>query len=763
MGFKRTSEGRVFFKGADNDDRPAPSDPNSTFPADPVVNIDQTQMQILMLLKSLNTKLKSTKDTQSGMKKQLLKYRETIKILEEKTEGHQKNYIDLEQKIAQKQNETIKKTTRVEEKIKETLGQLDQAKKLVLEVEKKSGAYDNSLEQIKSEIENRRKEEEKIARRQKEIEKAQKEQGEKMVDNVAVYVALTKRMSDSEARHEALDNKIEDATSEYLKLDRKIEKALEDRSRILRKIERIENAVMETRDALNAKAMVLLTQQGAVAGIDFPMLDDDALKADPVAINRRMQEEALMPWWRRPLRIQSTSLGMMLVIALLLGWIVSQATTSAPVQVSSSDMDAPKVALDLEENNSEQLKHASNASALPAADDVVIEDPTFESAEDVLKAADNNEGVVIEREQETPDATAHINLNNEKQVLEAFEKSPESVAQALNEIEPGTPPQEKAEKIAVREEKPAPAPKTETSATSSLRQRIKPDANLPDIAKKIEQQAFEGVPEAQHDMGAIYVAGHGQIKQDLPRAILWFEEAAKNGVANAKYNLGVLYHQGMGTAQNVDRAMQLYTEAATIGHPEAQYNLGIAYIEGIGVVYNPQKAAKYFEQAAGKGVTEAAYNLGLIYENGLLGETKPDEALMWYKAAADKGSPEAKSALEQLANSLGIALSDVNRVVENVKLAKQAKPGGWVAGSESPDTPEHQHLIAQIQQELIRRKLYPGPIDGTVGSGTENAIRKFQESSGMVVDGQPTQDLLTYLKEATPRSQYVPPEVNHMN
>lgn len=752
MGFKRTSEGRVFFKGADNDDRPT-SD-SSAFPTDPVVNIDQTQMQILMLLKSLNTKLKSSKDSQAGMKKQLLKYRETIKVLEEKAEEHQKNYIDLEQKIAQKQNETIKKTTRVEDKIRETLGQLDQAKKLVLEIEKKSGAYDSSLEQIKSEIENRRKEEEKIARRQREIEKTQKEQGEKMVDNVAVYVALTKRMSDSEARQEALDNKIEDATSEYLKLDRKIEKALEDRSRILRKIERIENAVMETRDALNAKAMVLLTQQGAVAGIDFPMLEDDTLKADPVALNRRLQEEALMPWWRRPLRIQSTSLGMMLVIALLLGWIVSQATTPSPVY-APTDADTPKVALDMTESNSEHLQSASNTSALPAADNITIEDPSFEAAEDVLKAADNHEGVTIERK-------ADIDINNEKQLLETFEKSPENVAAALNEIEPGTPPQ-KEEKVAAHEEKAAPAPKAETLDSNALRQRIKPDPNLPDIAKKIEQQAFDGVPEAQHDMGAIYVAGHGQIKQDLPRAILWFEEAAKNGVANAKYNLGVLYHQGMGTAQNVERAMQLYTEAADIGHPEAQYNLGIAYIEGIGVAYNPQKAAKYFEQAAGKGVTEAAYNLGLIHENGLLGETKPDEALMWYKSAADKGSPEAKSALEQLANSLGIALSDVNRVVENVKLAKQAKPGGWVAGNESADTPEHQHLIAQIQQELIRRKLYPGPIDGHVGSGTENAIRKFQKNSGLTVDGKPTQELLTYLKDTTPRSQYVPPEVNHMN
>lgn len=772
MGFKRTSEGRVFFKGADNDDRPATSD-STPSSGESSVGIDQTQMQILMLLKALNTKIKNTKDDRTAIKKQLAGYQKTITELDAQAKEHQKNYIDLEQKVAQKQNETIKKTTRVEDKVKETLEQLKEARKLVEELEKKHDGYDGSLETLKAEIETRKAEDEKISKRQVELEKKQKEQGEKMVDNVAVYVALTKRMGDAEARHESLDNKIEDVSSEYLKLDRKIEKALEDRTRILRKIERIENAVLETRDALNAKAMVLLTQQGAVAGIDLPELDDGVLKADPVQINRRLQEETMMPVWQKPLRINALTLGLLIIIAALFGWIISQSTSSKN-RNDVQDIQTPAVVmgqnnLDLggiepsSQKTEEELAQDVLQTAPPVTEDtlqvaqVEQDNDATDVVEKILSAEDNHEGITIHRGKDLEDFQSekkNIDVNNEAEMLKAMDENPEALAAALNEIEPSSATATQK----VIDVKPQEKPEITPAAKSRLIDRIKPDPNLPEVAKKIEKQAFDGVPEAQHDMGAIYVSGHGQVKKDLARAVLWFQEAADNGVANAKYNLGVLYHQGLGVEKNIDKAMELYEQAATLGHAEAQYNLGIAYIEGIGVPYNPQKAAHYFEQSANRGVMEAAYNLGLIYENGLLGETKPDIALMWYKNAADKGSPEAKAALEQLASSLGIALSDVNRVVENVKLATKANPGGWSDGENPNNTPQYHHLIAQIQQELTRRGLYSGPIDGKTGPKTTNAIEDFQTSENLKADGLASQDLLNRLKSETPRSQYKPPK-----
>ncbi len=770
MGFKKTSEGRVFFKSPDNDDTPTTSaekkvsaPPKKT---SPILPKDQVQMQILMLLKSLNTKLKSSKDDRATIKKELVEYKATIKTLEKKTSEHETNYIDLEQKISLKQNEVGKKATRIEDSVKTTLQQLEDAKNLVKALEEKTDGYDESLEGLKEEVEKQRKTETALTRRQTTLEKTQKDQGEKMVDGVAAYVALTKRVSESEARAETLDNKIEENASEYLKLDRKIDRIIEDRSRILRKVERIEQAVLETRDALNAKAMVLLTDQG-VAGVDMPQLTDDNLHADPVALNKRLNEEAMMPWWRQPIRIQRTSFVLLLMVVLLIGWIMS-ASRNPVITAPTPDLNRappPTVSLSNIEPTLEPQTpsyETQNSEAQPIEDfaetnkrfsDVeyeIIEPyepevPLYQ--EDIAKSAEtqqmdtdfgitihngiSNPGDIKKNSQEsikTAETAPDLDINNQDQMIKTFDRDPEAVAQRLNMIEPGH-----------TEHTTTAMPKAVTTTISKssdyqrqLRKKISPDPQLTDITRQIENQAFEGVPEAQHDMGAIYVSGHGKIKKDLRRAVLWFTEAANNGVANAKYNLGVLYHQGLGVESNIDKAMELYASAAQIGHPEAQYNLGIANIEGIGVPYNPGRASRYFESAAEDGVTEAAYNLGLIHENGLLGAVRPDLALSWYKRAADAGSVEASAALKQLANSLGIDVRDVERAITSSK----------------PDTNNDTALLSKVQQELMRRGLYPGPVDGVLGPMTRQAIERFEASANLKITGMPSQSLLDYLNKS---------------
>lgn len=807
MSFTRTSEGRVFFQNADNDDLPKNTITKSAPGVnEPVLPRDNTQMQILMLLKSLNSKLKSSKADQASLKKEISEYKKTIKTLETKAASQESNYIDLEQKVSRKQSEVSKKAERVELSVKKTLDQIAEAKTLVEALEEKASTYDSSIESIKSlskkqtqtlgilkdEITSQKKRDEKIVEKQKQIEKTQTEQGEKMVSSVAAYVALTKRVSESEARHETLDNKIEDARSDYIKLDRKIDKAIEDRNRILRKVERIEQAVLETRDALNAKAMVLLTDQGAVAGVHMPQVNDDTLQTDPAALNRRLQEEAMMPIWRRPLRIQGTSLVLMMIIVLLVGWIANGALSpSSETLRSESRAVAPTVALeepytksiyapqgqnsDYTQNERVTEQYSNESSALvdtPATQDTdysaqysydaaPVEDMSASSSQDNDSAQDYGITIhkgysdpaqikkspqVIAKEEPQYGSSEILDLDNQEELARAFEENPQQLAEQLNAIEPGREQTQEIEVVSF-----TPPAKTKeiikddnSAYISSLKRRISPDPNLSDIAKKIENQAFEGIPEAQHDMGALYVAGHGQVKQDLDRAVFWFTEASQNGIANAKYNLGVLNHQGMGVPQNIDNAMALYKDAADLGHPEAQYNLGIANIEGIGVPYNPKNAAYYFEKAADQGVTEAAYNLGLIYENGLLGQPQPEEALTWYKIASDAGSPEAQSALEQLANSLGIRVEDVKRIVDKVRSSSKTTS---VQAAQNGS-----YLVSEIQGELMRRGLYPGPVDGMVGPMTKSAIQTFQQAANLNVTGQPSNELLNYLRST---SQYV--------
>ena len=122
MGFKKTSEGRVFFKSANNDDLP---DTPINIPSDSQISKDSTQVQILLLLKTLNEKLQESREDNTVMKKTLETYKAKITSLEDHTLKQQNNYIDLEQKVAEKQNESSKKTTRVENSVKTTLKQLE--------------------------------------------------------------------------------------------------------------------------------------------------------------------------------------------------------------------------------------------------------------------------------------------------------------------------------------------------------------------------------------------------------------------------------------------------------------------------------------------------------------------------------------------------------------------------------------------------------------------------------------------------------------
>lgn len=778
MAFKRTSEGRVFFKSED-EGKPA----NGGLPREPEPSrSDQSQLQILVLLKSLNAKLMETQDERAVLKEELVKYRTELKALEEKAARSEQSYLDLEQKVAAKQNEASKKTSRVEETLKETAKELEKARNLVETLEGKSQDHEEIVKTLRDDLNQRKKLEDEFFTLQKSLEQQQKEQSEKMAENMSAFVALTKRIGETESRQEALDNKIEEATTEFLKLDRKINKAIEDRSRLLRKVERLEETVHETREALNAKAMVLLTSQGrAAASAEFPQIEDGA-GALPLLENRTPGHNPDRSFWGRGFQVDASAIVMIVVIGLLLGWMISEIKNSG----APPDMSLPIVEQAvLNPPESKTTETAAFDRAPPPSSEPLEErhlaNELSQTPPDITAALLESPDTLLEETKDvTPSGTETISANepeaidkairdgDEKALLAALEESPDAVARRLNEIEPSGLASGDLKEPSDTETSSA---KTGAKTKKPLTKRLQPDKTLPEQIKKVEAQAFAGVPEAQHDMGAIYIAGRDPVKKDLKRAVFWFQEAADNGIANAKYNLGVLYHQGMGMEPDLNKALDLYSEAAAIGHPEAQYNLGIAYIGGIGYPYDPVKAAGNFESAANAGVMEAAYNLGLIYENGLLGKPQPDEALMWYKEAADKGSPEAKAALEQLAQSLGITISEVNRIVDSVRAAKKkSKPATAGRQKESaaptavksspapyPDTgiktgaalSDHA-LIADIQSQLMRRGLYPGPVDGKIGPVTADAIRTYQSAANMQsVDGKPTQELLNFMRSGS--------------
>jgi len=284
------------------------------------------------------------------------------------------------------------------------------------------------------------------------------------------------------------------------------------------------------------------------------------------------------------------------------------------------------------------------------------------------------------------------------------------------------------------------------------------DPSLPDDIKKLEAKAFENVHEAQHDLAALYTAGDAGVSQNYERAAFWFRQAANGNITNAAYNLGVLNQQGLGQDQDLQRALDWYRRAALSGHPEALYNLGIAYIEGVGTRYNPSMAATFFQQAAFGGIPEAAYNLGLILENGLLGEAKPQDALIWYRGAGDNGNNDAQQALSDLVNTMDIDASKAGLLDDGQSIARFMTP--FAPGDTKDQLFENaigdiglgslaltkdQVMVAQIQEQLRKMRLYNGPQDGVAGSGTVRAIQTYQRQHDLPIDGESNMKLLNFM------------------
>ena len=662
---------------------------------------DGRSVEIVRALAQIGDKLKRSEAERYELLNELREYRQSLRELEDKADNSEKAYLAIENKLTSK------------------------------------GSVDSESLQ-----------------RQAKFEKALRTTEEKMIKAIAGQALIDKRLSDTEDKQTAIDQRLDQSVSEQARLDRQLELTMQDKTRMLRKVERLEEVVTDTQDTLRAKAMVLLTDQSAGAQGVLKARAWGAGSPDTSAL----ADGAEASWWQRSFNMQTLGMASMVIAALLGGWTINQIQQPEVPQIAILE-NGGLARLNLNENRWEPV--FQDNQSVPSAKLAEINDLEKQKLTERLPA--ENEATVQEASA-APDKTPENVLDySDEKLLAALNKDPEKLAGQLNDIEPSAvPPAEKIidkapqitapmrnfDKLAFKQDGAIKKSVEAEKNTAPLASRIQPDTTLPDAVKAIEAQAFQGNAEAQHDLAAIYTAGHGGVTQNFDKAAFWFREASDNGIANARYNLGVLYHQGLGRERDLGRALYWYREAARLEHAEAQYNLGIAHIEGIGTDYDPRLAAAFFERAANNGIMEAAYNLGLIYENGLLGDTKPDEALLWYKIAADQGSADAKMAMAQLAKNLQIDMKDVDRLVERMQQINQSVKGR-TAGPEktsSNQAPsavnEQQAMTAQIQEYLMLTGAYAGPADGISGPQTEKAIRSYQASNNLTVDGKVTQVLL---------------------
>lgn len=720
-----------------------------------VVKQPDRNEEVLRMLAQISDRLRRSEVMREELMEEVQEYRAAIANLEDRAEKSEKAYLHIEGKLNRQEKVD---TADIEDRLK---------------------AFEKRIaNDFSSDI-------------AKDLEKDIKETKEKVVKAVAGLALVDERVNATEMQQVSLTERVEETVAHQTRLDRRFEKSMQDKSRVLRKVERLEELVAETQDSLKAKALVLLTDKTLASqyAVAYQPADQDIVAGDSHDDENAFSGQKA--WWQKPVKMNTAMASTAVIAALVIGWGVSTV---------SFDNFSISLTPDQAQNRTAQFAQNSQESDAFSRLTSGVEETTSNTLigqrqEPVIQSDRTTNNLQnTETQIGQADTQADVLGMTDSEKLAAFEEDADSLAVEMNAIEPSARTEtaettssslqnnagQVNEQVKQAEKENYQAIQDEIQNDLAFKQnkgnlsdRISPDPNLPEIIKEIEVQAFAGNAEAQHDLAAIYTAGHGGVKQDFGKAVSWFEEAAINGIANAQYNLGVLYHQGLGAEQDINRAIYWYNEASKLKHPEAQYNLGIASIEGIGMDYDPEAAADYFETAAKAGIVEAAYNLGLIHENNLITSAKQEEALYWYKKASDQGSPEAAQSLEQLASSLQIGLSDVANLVERMDALSGAQNSNFgdeessltsdtasdkkAAASNTtsnttakdPELSYQQQVIAKIQTELQKIGLYPGPSDGILGPQTTDAIRTYRSQNDLPWESVSNTDLLAHLLSIT--------------
>ena len=112
--------------------------------------------------------------------------------------------------------------------------------------------------------------------------------------------------------------------------------------------------------------------------------------------------------------------------------------------------------------------------------------------------------------------------------------------------------------------------------------------------------ADQGNPEAQVDLGKMYMQGRGTSK-DIAQAIHWYHAAAAQGNSEGQFFLGGLYLMGGPISKDVPQGLKWLSLAAEQGLPDAEVLLGITYLKGQDVPRDLIQADVFLRRAAAHG------------------------------------------------------------------------------------------------------------------------------------------------------------------
>jgi uncharacterized protein len=286
--------------------------------------------------------------------------------------------------------------------------------------------------------------------------------------------------------------------------------------------------------------------------------------------------------------------------------------------------------------------------------------------------------------------------------------------------------------------------------------------DLHEAARWLKQAAEKGNPDAMYRVGNLYYGGKG-VEQDDAQAVLWFRKAAEHHHVRGMTDLGWMYQHGRGVfkdtkqaahfyrkaternssvgilwlgrllargdgvAKDETQAVSLFRRAMALGSTAATYELGTMYLKGKGIAKNEEEAFDLFRKAAEKKHRGAMHRMGWMLSYGKGTTRNYADAADWYRKAAALGATASMYNLG-LAYERGWGVSRSSYTAsEWVFKALKGKSSFAVKRLTEHASNWSKNFRRELQKRLRNAGVYDGPIDGSYGPGTKQAIKTLAQ------------------------------------
>lgn len=278
---------------------------------------------------------------------------------------------------------------------------------------------------------------------------------------------------------------------------------------------------------------------------------------------------------------------------------------------------------------------------------------------------------------------------------------------------------------------------------------------------EFRHSADAGEQAAQDHLGMMYEDGEGVPASDQTAAY-WYQQAAEQGYAPAQLNLGRMYRNGKGVPQNDVQAVSWYRKAAVQGLSVAQFFLGLMYDTGKGVDEDAVQAYMWFSLAAQQGDRDAAFKRDRVVDRlSAAQRAAADQAAMKYASNVPNPTSASSTSPATVPNAPVPNAPVPNATVPDVtvpdvtapNVATNSTSGTTVSVTTAPTEAVTEAEVHRMQTYLNELGFDVGRPDGTAGERTQRAVRAFQSSVGIAVDGVLSRDLVAALEnERTARA-----------